>query len=195
MKVLAVFAHPDDEAIFGWSIFQEPENDKRLICVTGSKIRLHCLNLLSEQYNFSWASPRIEDGKVSQNTDKLTEVINLEVKKFNPDAILTHNPHGEYQHPDHMSIFDTLYKMESIKNLLITDIRISIKSKKYNIPSTSTVFSKKELDKYYTKEFCKKTLNKSFYETAKHIYQSKKVWTWDRGPIEVCKLFWAKFQE
>ena len=28
MKVLMVFAHPDDEIIFGWPIFQDPTIEK-----------------------------------------------------------------------------------------------------------------------------------------------------------------------
>ena len=34
MKVLMVFAHPDDEIIFGWPIFQDPTIEKELIMVT-----------------------------------------------------------------------------------------------------------------------------------------------------------------
>ena len=33
MKVLMVFAHPDDEIIFGWPIFQDPTIEKELIMV------------------------------------------------------------------------------------------------------------------------------------------------------------------
>ena len=34
MKVLMVFAHPDDEIIFGWPIFQDPTIEKELVMVT-----------------------------------------------------------------------------------------------------------------------------------------------------------------
>lgn len=189
MKILGIFAHPDDEVIFGWPIFQQYHIEKHLICVTGSDSRLRCLNQLSGKCNFSWESPRIKDGEIHKNIPAFEIFVENAIENAHPDFIFTHNPHGEYQHPDHISIFNALYNMDSVKNMLITDIRISVKSKKYNIPSTNLEFSQEEIDKYYMNEFSTSSIDEDFYNLAKRIYDSENAWTWDRGPIKTCKLF------
>ncbi len=191
MKVLSIFAHPDDEVIFGWPLFQKPLITKHLICVSGNEKRLACLDKISNIGNFSWETLGLPDGNISNCSDELSKSLNKKINDFKPDLVFTHNPHGEYQHPDHVSIFSVLYNLDCTENLLITDMRASCLSKKHNIPSTSPDIPKDEL-RYYLKILCQIEIDIDFYHSCKEIYSLKQVWTWDREPIKKCRLVWAK---
>ena len=52
MKVLMVFAHPDDEIIFGWPIFQDSTIEKELIMVTSDLIIQPDNNMHTESFYY-----------------------------------------------------------------------------------------------------------------------------------------------
>ncbi len=139
MKVLALFAHPDDEIIFGWPIFQKKQIIKHLICATEDKDRLKALDEVSRAMSFTWETAGLKDMETHKGVSKLNDCLSLAIEKINPDVVITHNFHGEYGHPDHTCLFKTSFEHPMIENLLVTDISTSVKSKKYKFPHQNRI--------------------------------------------------------
>lgn len=190
-KVLCVFSHPDDELIFGWPIFQEKQIEKHLICVVGGEKRLKSLNSVSKELGFTWECLDIEDMQVEKHKEQIDKYLTLSIMKFNPDFIFTHNPYGEYNHPDHKVVFETVFNNNFAKNIIITNLLYSIKSSKWDrislIPN--------EYLKYYEYFLCKCFDNKKCSELS-YIYKKNNVWTWKKKYeyLNSCKLFVIKKQ-
>ncbi len=190
MRILSILSHPDDEIIFGWPIFQHLHIKKHLICATGSPERLEALDAVSKILNFTWECINIPDGKVSEHSKELSKSIIDTVSKFDPQYTFTHNPHGEYNHPDHIAIFNTVFKMSSIGDLLISDMSISLEGSGF--PDTPLTIPENERIAYYTNCLCSLDRQTYLYDQAKSIYQQHKSWTWGKRNTDKAKLFFVK---
>lgn len=211
-KVLMVMAHPDDECISGWPILQNPNLKKYLIAVVSDKnnpkmkryskrlkplkeicklykIKLMCLNLNSDFYNTLTKCPDFNQNYLHKIQESILKI----QREFKPDFVFTHNPHGEYGHPDHKMIFDIIYNLSFIKNLCVTDI--CEKTKFW--PSTQRI-PKTEFSLYYKgKPNFSVKLNLNFYIKCKKIYVKYGCWTWRKEvppkyPLNECKLYFIK---
>lgn len=191
-----VMAHPDDEIIFGWPIFQKKDAEITLlmcssdldnpdrqwcshrkfvledICKTNNT-KLVCLDNPSEFYRSS-----TRDEKLSQVRNEIIE--NMLSEDY--DYVFTHNPLGEYGHLDHKFIFETVL-FNACSPILYTDICMQS-----NWPSISNMPHRiKEL--YYQSHVSCCDLDKELYTHCEKKYEEAGVWTWSQPPIEKCNLY------
>ena len=103
---LMIIAHPDDELIFGGIELMNYGSDYKVVCVTNptNKDRILEFETVMEKLNIcSWEILDYEDTlHPTQTYDKLDDIINSREWK----KIVTHNPVGEYGHPQHKLIHD-----------------------------------------------------------------------------------------
>ncbi len=103
---LMIIAHPDDELIFGGIELMNYGSDYKVVCVTNptNKDRILEFETVMEKINIcSWEILDYEDTlHPTQTYDKLDDIINSREWK----KIVTHNPVGEYGHPQHKLIHD-----------------------------------------------------------------------------------------
>ena len=196
-KIVMVLAHPDDEIIFGWPIFQMEGLKKEVLICTSDKhnkerkwckhrkkplfeicehfdVPVTCLDYNSEFY------------KMNTRDESLTHMyqdVLSHLNKMDYDFVFTHNPMGEYGHLDHTHIFQLL--LTHVKcPLLYTDICINI-----NWPSFDAI-PERYRQMYYTQPvFENMSYNKDVYDYCESVYRNHDVWTWSRPPVERCSLF------
>ena len=99
---------------------------------------------------------------------------NIKSKINRGDTIFTHNPWGEYGHPDHILIFKVIYDLRNKYNLKIYTSGY-VSSRSWNLMlSNQNIISEKAV--------CFNT-NKKFNTFIKNIYIKCKCWTWPNDYI------------
>ena len=159
-KWIGIFAHPDDEWVAGWPVFQDKYVKKGVIFFVGNtlygKSSTSCetalrrvLDTLEIEYLGTLKlNPDFYRMKRDMRRALSNELENLIHKvcsgSFLEAAILTHNPIGEYGHPDHITVFDTVLQFDYTNEIYITDLclkgRISKAQRRifYRAPLSST---------------------------------------------------------
>ena len=200
MKVLFNIAHADDEILWMYPYFQDPNIEKHvLLCSTdftnpnrqwcknrklvlqricdemGAK--LTCLDYYSSFYN----TPS-RPGYLKNTVDDICNTLKNLENDFNPDYVFTHNPYGEYGHLDHKLLFNTTIQVCN-SPIVITDIKINSNWPVYenNSDSINRIFYKKPIGKYQLDE------KKFLY--WKSLYEQAGVWTWKRDISYECSLY------
>jgi LmbE family N-acetylglucosaminyl deacetylase len=104
---LMIVAHPDDELIFGGAELIKYGPEYKVICLTNksNKIRSKEFKKVMEKLNVgSWEMLNYEDTLYPTQQFDLKDILkSREWKK-----IVTHNPIGEYGHPQHKLVFDSV---------------------------------------------------------------------------------------
>ena len=107
---LMIVAHPDDELIFGGAELIKHGPEYKVICLTNksNEIRSKEFKMVMEKLNVgSWEMLDYED--TLHPTQQLDLEVILMSKKW--EKIVTHNPIGEYGHPQHKLVFDTVLNL------------------------------------------------------------------------------------
>lgn len=187
-KILGIFAHPDDEAIFGWPIMQNDDYERFLMVVSDNRntygpnaqkafvqhcekaaIRyLGCCNLDNEFYRFA---TRNSNKTLSAAATLIEEEVYVAVEECNPDYLFTHNPVGEYGHGDHKLTFEIVAGLGF--PTLITDLCEENKSHHCH-----PFLPKCIRDAYYREVFCCVSPNTEWYKRAINIYRKHEAWSW-----------------
>lgn len=195
-KALLVFAHPDDEVIFGWPILQDSSLEKEVLMCSSDADNpdrawcSHRKNALIDICAEKKISLSIIDNdsdfymlETRQNSlaNFLVDIVD-EINSKDFDYILTHNPYGEYGHCDHKILFDTI-KERIDKPILYSDIRV-----KTNWPFSENVSSRMK-DLYFKDKVGDFDLDLDFYKFCEKKYKDIGVWTWDFEPVKKCSLY------
>lgn len=202
MKVLGVFAHPDDELLWGFPMMQYDDFDRYLMTVSdnhngygahakqaleevcrAARIKLvECSGLPSEYYRIATRHKptTLMLDVVPTILSRLRRVLD-EVK---PDRIITHNPFGEYGHGDHRLLFNVVSMLPETDGVEIVFTDACQLNKTHlsfeNIP-------RRVREAYYRNclDECKLAMN--WFEPLREIYKSHDAWSWT-GHDEVKKV-------
>jgi len=197
-KVLILIAHPDDEIIFCWPIFQDKTIEKTILTVSSDiynpdfdSNRLIPLKFICDSNGIKLISLNYEsdfyrtEGWVKTLYKQLHYLVRKKLNELDYDYIMTHNPYGEYGHPDHILCFN-LALLYSKSPVLYTDI-ISP-----NPENWGYVEPNKNYDKlYYNYKFkvSNYELDQDFYFFCRNEYIKNGSWTWGFDSIKNCNLY------
>jgi len=106
-KKLMIVAHPDDELIFGGAELIKYGSEYKVICLTNksNEIRSKEFKRVMEKLNVrSWEMFDYEDTLYPTQQFDLEDI--LMSRQW--EKVVTHNPIGEYGHPQHKLVFDII---------------------------------------------------------------------------------------
>jgi len=191
MKVLGVFAHPDDEVIFGWPIFQDHSIDRHLMICVDDYEKYGSIKILAvrevcatEGITLDWVER--SDGKhfkmirrpedplfTIRKIDSLIIRISRIANEVNPDYVFTHNFWGDNGNSEHKFISEIV-----INHCLNYDILLTNRCE-FNKAWLSYETIPRMHQRFFTAEnmFKKCILDANFYTRCKAIYDKYKVWT------------------
>lgn len=190
MKALGILAHPDDEIIFGWPVFQNRDIERHLLTIshnanTYGKRSMDALRevCLCENINLiEWPGIdnmfyRLPDRYARfcliDAVKKIKNVFSKSLADVKPDFIFTHNPMGEYGHGDHKLLFELIASFAG--TIRFTDICIK----------TNDHISYREIPKvfkrYFTNQCYVAQRDDIFYDRCQEIYKKYASWSWPLG--------------
>lgn len=208
-RVLCIFAHPDDEVIFGWPVFQNVEQFESvfLLCccnnnhkgngpgnaLTDVVVENKCDGFvcLSHGNNFYRLPTRDPLAKtLSLLLIRLTDSIWQVINEFKPTHIFTHNAMGEYGHGDHRLLFNLVIRELGDYRLLQTDISLW---NKCHLSATvdDTIPSIYQRHFYTLRNYIRHVeLDTYWYAQMKCIYERHNAWTWGgHDPVHKTRLY------
>lgn len=179
-KILAIFAHPDDEVLWGWPLMQQGWVDQLFICsndVTHGKEERRTVNrkIALEQACRAFNIPVVCEDEACNFSKFRPDYNKWRIRGMafwkDWDYIFTHNPHGEYGHIDHRFVFSVL--RDTGRPLVYTDMyRDSIKPKrKY----------KQDERGYYKYFWGTIEQDRSWFDIGEAIYRHHGAWTWQKS--------------
>ena len=194
MKALCVFAHPDDEIIWGWPVIQDVTIERHLITISDNRpgyneaktalqevcdvsgVHLvECLDYPSEYYRLPTRNAPLT---LPMLADRVTATIKKAIVDISPDFIFTHNPFGEYGHGDHRLIFNIVCSFVEEKPIVFTD---ACQSNKCHL-SFDSIPSRIQ-DAYFNQFLGRYRLNLSWFDIRRLIYRKYNAWSWGEGHV------------
>ena len=113
LKKLMIVAHPDDELIFGGAELIQHGPEYKVVCITNKSNKIRNQEFKNVMESLNVGSYEMWDFKDSLYDE--TEIYDLNLFKNllskNWEKIVTHNPIGEYGHPKHKRLFETIKKL------------------------------------------------------------------------------------
>ncbi len=149
LKKLMVVAHPDDELIFGGAELIKYGPEYKVICLTNKSNKIRSKEFEQVMKKLNVGSWEIFDYKDDLNNPP--EKYNIESILLGRqwEKIVTHNPIGEYGHPQHKAIFNFI--KEYIDKIILEDI-LYVFGKSNTKLDKESLKTKKELLTLYKSE-------------------------------------------
>ena len=164
MKLLIV-AHPDDEIL--WFnpkkfdkiiiVFQHRLDKKWMGEARQRVIDKHPLRNKIQMLGYTESGYRLHKGRKDlfiKNFNDLVEVMPKILSLY--DTVYTHNPWGEYNHPDHVLVYQAVKEIAYEEDIFCFD----------GITPTTPLETKLE------------TIDLDLYREIKLLYQKERAWTW-----------------
>lgn len=132
-KVLAIFPHPDDETFSSAGFIQKAlkadcgvrvailtkgeastlgfglKDDEDLVRARTKEFENSCKILGVKDYKIGGFG----DGKIEESFKDVCDYIRVEIEIYQPDLVLTFEPCGIYDHPDHIAVSKAATKIHS----------------------------------------------------------------------------------
>jgi LmbE family N-acetylglucosaminyl deacetylase len=205
-----VFAHADDELIFGWPVLLNDNYEKELIICAGDKynyarnwsrrkdiLRAVCdelsVPLTCLDYNSGFYAAHVKRPKWKAALHKLTglrlfasyfemckDILSV-IESKTFDCLFTHNFWGEYGNPDHLLINALIFNNVNAP-LLTGDARIS----RRGMPLSAAAAPHPALTAACASEH---TLDIPRYESLAALYKKAGLWTWAQPPLRKISLY------
>lgn len=202
MKALCIFAHPDDEVLFGWPVLQDRSNERAVLVISDNAQgygdrsvksfyelgrqegwQTWCLGMASEFYRLPFRRAQIILPNVIR---QVRSHIMEKIDGFKPDVIFTHNPIGEYGHGDHRLTFELVCTTPDISRVLFTDICIK--------NGCHGDYDKIPDYLWGCTEFFQNLRNEAkmdleFFERCRAVYQNNQAWSWHGDVAVQCGVY------
>ena len=155
-KILAVFAHPDDETMYCGGLIVKACNQgiplRVLTLTNGEKSTLNYVfsdNLVHERKQElsralvalgcpEYDMPGFPDGNLVHTQPEVTKYILGQMRQFVPTIILTIEPSGVYGHPDHIAVTEIIMKLDDISRQDVRLLFATVDKNRY-IPSSASL--------------------------------------------------------
>ncbi len=171
-----VIAHPDDEALFAWPALRTAERIVAVVSDRGRKERYRdgCRGEALQEAGKLLGVETVclgKDGFFAQGPE-----LAVEIEKHLKWPVFTHNPWGEYNHPDHIAV----HKMVKATGRPFYTTGINLKARQYPLPGEPV--GEPEFDR-------------DLYEKLREIYRKHNAWTWKREPVRKTTVYETKGAE
>ena len=191
-----IIAHPDDEILFFNSIITSA--NRIVICYgpSNSEVVTTGRETLKLSYPFgnvkfldipesnvydslTFKNRRIIREGVSVHKDSISYASKFDILReqlrfelVKGDTVFTHNPWGEYGHPEHVQVFSAVsslideFNLEVFVNGYVSDKTFEFMSKRYSLLSSESFVAQP---------------NDELGQKVKKIYRTNNCWTWSNG--------------
>lgn len=193
MKALAIFAHPDDEILWGWPIMQDPQIKKYLLTVSDNHngygvhavealrevckladVRLvDCIGLPSEYYKVATRYKAFT--LMREVVPMIISGIRAAIWEVWPDFIITHNPFGEYGNGDHRLLFNIVSTLHETDKITINFTDACQWNRSH---LSSETIPRRIVEAYYRNRLDDYELNEDWFVSLQRVYEVHKAWSW-----------------
>lgn len=121
-KLVAIFAHADDETLLAGHILLNYSRDYELsliIVYSMNQVRISKVHIAAEILNIKNV---IFLNILSDELNDFSHHIKDKLLEIKPNIVLTHSPEGDYGHPEHRKVFGGIYKALQQSNFKDIDL-------------------------------------------------------------------------
>ena len=202
LKVHIILAHPDDELLFGWPVLLDASFERHLLICSSDEANTSRSWCAKRRYALARVCELIEvsheclaydsdfyrfPNRPRRELTAFCDEVRARVLESRADLVFTHNPHGEYGHPDHRLLFQIVAESVRVGTLLFTDICVQA-DWPFMVRDASA-----SQNCYYRDQWGSiRTLlpeQEALVRRGRKIYQTHGCWTWNSSLISQCRLF------